>query len=109
MKKVIHKKLNELKATAICGNDISSSCLYVSALAIMYAGQFAWISLLVVALVLYLFRKIYGDKSIDARITFSHREKGLAVIAFHTDNQIEFSVSFNRARIKHGIYSRSVP
>ena len=61
MKKVIHKKLNELKATAICGNDISSSCLYVSALTIMYAGQFAWISLLVVALVLYLFRKIYGE------------------------------------------------
>jgi amino acid transporter len=61
MKKVIHKKLNELQATAICGNDISSSCLYVSALTIMYAGQFAWISLLVVALVLFLFRKIYGE------------------------------------------------
>ena len=61
MKKVIHKKLNELQATAICGNDISSSCLYVSALTIMYAGQFAWISLLVVAVVLFLFRKIYGE------------------------------------------------
>ena len=61
MKKVLHKKLNELQATAICGNDISSSCLYVSALTIMYAGQFAWISLLVVALVLFLFRKIYGE------------------------------------------------
>lgn len=61
MKKVIHKKLNELQATAICGNDISSSCLYVSALTIMYAGQYAWISLLVVALVLFLFRKIYGE------------------------------------------------
>lgn len=61
MKQVLHKKLNELQATAICGNDISSSCLYVSALTIMYAGQFAWISLLVVALVLFLFRKIYGE------------------------------------------------
>lgn len=61
MKKVIHKKLNELQATAICGNDISSSCLYVSALTIIYAGQYAWISLLVVALVLFLFRKIYGE------------------------------------------------
>ncbi len=61
MKTVIHKKLNELQATAICGNDISSSCLYVSALTIMYAGQFAWISLLVVAFVLFLFRKIYGE------------------------------------------------
>jgi len=55
------KKLNELAATAICGNDISSSCLYVSALAIVYAGQFAWISLLLVSLILYLFRKIYGE------------------------------------------------
>jgi amino acid transporter len=61
MKKAIHKKLNELQATAICGNDISSSCLYVSALTIMYAGQFAWISLLVVAVVLFLFRKIYAE------------------------------------------------
>ena len=55
------KKLGELSATAICGNDISSSCLYVSALAIAYAGQYAWISLLIVALVLFLFRKIYGE------------------------------------------------
>ncbi|MDC6389287.1 APC family permease [Maribacter sp. PR1] len=55
------KKLNQLEATAICGNDISSSCLYVSALAIVYAGQYAWISLLMVAAVLFLFRKIYGE------------------------------------------------
>lgn len=55
------KKLNELEATAICGNDISSSCLYVSALAVFYAGQYAWISLLMVAGVLFLFRKIYGE------------------------------------------------
>lgn len=54
-------KLNELQATAICGNDISSSCLYVSALTIVYAGQYAWISLLIVALVLFMFRKIYGE------------------------------------------------
>lgn len=55
------KKLSELQATAICGNDISSSCLYVSALTILYAGQYAWISLLVVAFVLFLFRRIYGE------------------------------------------------
>ncbi|MCC6460716.1 MAG: amino acid permease [Saprospiraceae bacterium] len=55
------KKLNVLQATAICGNDISSSCLYVSALTILYAGQFAWISLLIVAVVLFLFRRIYGE------------------------------------------------
>ncbi|MFH7019094.1 APC family permease [Flavobacterium sp. FlaQc-47] len=61
MKELVHKKLNQLQATAICGNDISSSCLYVSALTILYAGQYAWISLLIVAVVLYLFRKIYGE------------------------------------------------
>ncbi|PVW17341.1 APC family permease [Marixanthomonas spongiae] len=55
------KKLNQLEATAISGNDISSSCLYVSALAIFYAGQYAWVSLLIVAVVLFLFRKIYGE------------------------------------------------
>lgn len=55
------KKLSELAATAICGNDISSSCLYVSALAIVYAGQYAWISLLLVSAILFLFRKIYGE------------------------------------------------
>ena len=54
-------KLNELEATAICGNDISSSCLYVSALAISYAGQYAWLALLVVGVVLFLFRRIYGE------------------------------------------------
>jgi len=57
----VHKKLNELAATAICGNDISSSVLYVSALAIAFAGQYAWITLLIVSFVLFLFRKIYGE------------------------------------------------
>ncbi|KAF2519627.1 APC family permease [Flavobacterium salilacus subsp. salilacus] len=61
MKNKISHKLNELQATAICGNDISSSCLYVSALTIGHAGQYAWISLLIVAFVLFLFRRIYGE------------------------------------------------
>lgn len=55
------KKLGELSATAICGNDISSSVLYVSALAIAFAGQYAWITLLIVSFVLLLFRKIYTE------------------------------------------------
>ncbi|QMU27470.1 APC family permease [Adhaeribacter radiodurans] len=54
-------KLGELPATAICGNDITSSCLYVSALAVIYAGQFAWLALLMVGIILFLFRKIYGE------------------------------------------------
>jgi amino acid transporter len=57
----VTKKLNELAATSISGNDISSSVLYVSALAIAFAGQYAWITLLIVSLVLFLFRKIYGE------------------------------------------------
>ncbi|MGB5436557.1 MAG: APC family permease [Maribacter sp.] len=56
-----HKKLSVLASTAICGNDISSSVLYVSALAIAFAGQYAWITLLIVSFVLFLFRKIYGE------------------------------------------------
>ncbi len=55
------KKLNELSATAICGNDISSSVLYVSALAISFAGQYAWITLLIVSFILFNYRKIYGE------------------------------------------------
>jgi amino acid transporter len=55
------KKLSQLAATAICGNDITSSCLYVSALCILYAGQYAFIALLLVGLVLFFFRKIYGE------------------------------------------------
>lgn len=55
------KKLNELQATSICGNDITSSCLYVSALTIVYAGQYAWLALIIVSCVLFLFRKIYGE------------------------------------------------
>ncbi len=56
-----HGGLSELPATAICGNDITSSCLYVSALAIVYAGRWAPVVLLMVAGLLYLFRAIYAE------------------------------------------------
>jgi hypothetical protein len=55
MIKVYIKKLNELQATAICGNDISFLCMY--RFTIMYAGQYAWISLLFVAVVLFYLEK----------------------------------------------------
>jgi hypothetical protein len=51
------KKLKQFAATAICGNDITSSCLYVSALTILYAGQYAFIALLIVGLVLFFSEK----------------------------------------------------
>jgi amino acid transporter len=56
-----HGGLGQLASTAICGNDITSSCLYVSALAIGYAGPWAPICLLLVAGTLYLFRSIYAE------------------------------------------------
>jgi len=58
-----HKKggMGQLPATAICGNDITSSCLYVSALAIIYSGRWAPLVLLMVAGVLYLYRTIYAE------------------------------------------------
>ena len=58
-----HKKggLGELPSTAISGNNTTSSCLYVSALAIVYAGVLAPIVLLVVSGLLYLFRSIYAE------------------------------------------------
>ncbi|MBK8581833.1 MAG: APC family permease [Flavobacteriales bacterium] len=55
------KKLGQLAATAIAGNDITSSCLYVGAISVSYAGPWAVVALLMVAGVLYLFRKIYGE------------------------------------------------
>jgi hypothetical protein len=54
-------KLGQWSATAICGNDITSSCLYVAAICILAAGHLAPISLLVVVVVLYLYRKIYAE------------------------------------------------
>lgn len=58
-----HKQggLTQFPATAISGNDITSSCLYVSALAIIAAGRLAPLVLVIVAAVLYLFRPIYAE------------------------------------------------
>ncbi len=54
-------KLGQLASTAICGNDITSSCLYVSALALIYGGRWGPLALLLVAGVLYLYRSIYSE------------------------------------------------
>ncbi|MCB9848237.1 MAG: APC family permease [Phycisphaeraceae bacterium] len=55
------KKLGQWAATAICGNDITSSCLYVSALSIIYAGKLAPLALLLVVGVLFFFRSVYAE------------------------------------------------
>jgi len=54
-------KLGQLEATALCGNDITSSCLYVAALSAIYAGKYAPLALLMVAGVLYLYRWVYAE------------------------------------------------
>jgi amino acid transporter len=53
--------LGTWRATAICGNDITSSVLYVSALCAAQAGALAPLVLLIVAGVLYLYRKVYAE------------------------------------------------
>lgn len=58
---VHQSKLGMWRSTAICGNDITSSCLYVAALCAAQAGGFAPLVLLLVAGVLYLFRTVYAE------------------------------------------------
>lgn len=53
--------LGQWASTAICGNDITSSCLYVSALCAAQAGVYAPVVLAIVAAVLFLFRSVYAE------------------------------------------------
>jgi amino acid transporter len=55
------KKLNQFFATAICGNDILSSVLYVSGFAIFWAGVYAPLVLLAIGGVLFLYKMIYTE------------------------------------------------
>ncbi len=55
------KRLNQWLATGVCGNDISSSCLYVSAIAAVFAGVLAPVVLLAVVILLYLYKKVYTE------------------------------------------------
>ena len=56
-----HPKLGQVFATAICGNDIMSSCLYVSGIAILFAGVYAPVVLLCIGAVLFLYKKVYTE------------------------------------------------
>ncbi|MFZ2804540.1 MAG: APC family permease [Patescibacteria group bacterium] len=56
----IHK-LNQFYATAIAGNDILSSALYVSGIAAIFAGIYAPLVLLCVALVLFFYKSVYRE------------------------------------------------
>ncbi len=57
----VHVKLGEFFSTAICGNDILSSALYVSGIASIFAGIYAPIVLLAVALVLFFYKSVYRE------------------------------------------------
>ncbi|HEV2402775.1 MAG TPA: APC family permease [Candidatus Saccharimonadales bacterium] len=55
------QKLGQFLATAICGNDILSSALYVSGVAIMFTGVYAPVILLFICLVLFLYKAVYTE------------------------------------------------
>eukprot|EP01083_Nonionella_stella_P094084 263893_1 len=55
------KLLGQWLSTAICGNNITSSCLYVIALSTVQAGKYAPLTLAFIAAMLYLFRGIYVE------------------------------------------------
>ncbi len=57
----VKEKLGEWLATGICGNNITSSALYVVALCSVPAGKYAPIALACIAILLYLFRRIYEE------------------------------------------------
>ncbi|CAE8596144.1 unnamed protein product [Polarella glacialis] len=53
--------LGQLRATAIAGNDISSSCLYATGLVAQSAGIYGVFASLLVCVTLNLFRNIYSE------------------------------------------------
>ena len=55
------QKLGEVASTAICGNDIMSSVLYVSGIAITVSGIYAPFILLAIGIVLLLYRGVYRE------------------------------------------------
>jgi amino acid transporter len=59
--KQAHQKLGEFFSTAICGNDILSSALYVAGVATLFAGIYAPLVLLAVAAVLFFYRSVYRE------------------------------------------------
>src|SRR5690606_5646066 len=54
-------RLSQMFATAICGNDILSSVLYVSGIAILYAGIYAPLVLIFIVIVLAAYKLIYTE------------------------------------------------
>jgi len=57
------KKLHQLEATALSGNDPLSSILYIPALTIAFAGKHAWISILIIGIMFLLYKVMYTNVS----------------------------------------------
>lgn len=56
-----HVKLGQWYATSICGNDILSSALYVSGVAIIFAGVLAPVVLGIIGLILFFYKSVYTE------------------------------------------------
>lgn len=56
-----HSKLGQFASTAIAGNDVLSSCLYVSGFAILFAGIWAPLVFFAIVLVLWLYKYVYTE------------------------------------------------
>ena len=54
-------KLGEFLSTAICGNDILSTTLYVAGISTLFAGLYAPVVLLAVGAVLFFYRSVYRE------------------------------------------------
>lgn len=57
----VHEKLDQFSATAIAGNDILSSCLYVCGIATLFAGVYAPLVFLVIGMVLFFYKFVYSE------------------------------------------------
>ena len=53
--------LGQFLSTAIAGNDITASCLYVGGICTAFGGVLAPVCILLVICLLFLFRSIYGE------------------------------------------------
>lgn len=56
-----HTLLDEFSSTAIAGNDILSSCLYVCGIAVLFAGVYAPLIFLAIGAVLWLYKHVYTE------------------------------------------------
>jgi amino acid transporter len=53
--------LSQWPATAICGNDVMSSCTYSPGIVAKFAGPLSPVAFFIVAIVLYMFRFVYTE------------------------------------------------